>query len=123
MPTAGRFIHFNLAPAKYDVGQRYLLARILQAGRGEVPPVLELANCKVARCIAFEPVVPYFALDPALFQRSMAHITGAEDLRGAILERYRQSRPNLSAEDILDAGVSVATLELEDEPTGSTFGR
>ena len=122
MPTSGRFVHFNMAQARYHVGQRYLLARILTAGRGDVPPVLEVANCRVARCVAFEPVVPYFDLDPELFKRSMAHITGTDELKNAILERYLQSRPELSVEEILDAGVSVAILELEEEPTDPRFG-
>lgn len=122
IPETGTFTHFNLAPATYAVGERYILARILRAGRGKVPPILELANCRVARCVAFDPVVPYAVLDPELFRASMSHITGRLSLENAILERYLQSRPELSAEDVLAAGVSVATLEIEPEPTGPSFG-
>lgn len=122
IPVMGAFTHFNLAPATYAVGERYLLARILRAGRGNVPPVLELANCRVAKCVGFEPVVPYFMLDAGHFRASMTHITGVSELQSTILDRYLQSRPDLDARDILEAGVSVASLEIEPEPTGPAFG-
>jgi len=109
--------HFNLEKTDVVVGKRYALPRIIKHGfveadGGEVLPELSFDDIYTGECVEVRNNVPYDELTPTDFDHSFAHIRNVDDLKRYIVERYHQSKPTLSQEEILSRGVSRMVLKL-----------
>ncbi len=116
--TLPYFTHFNLEYAGNPIGGRAFLPRIITRGYfratgDEVLPTCSFANIYTGTVVRKREYVPYEALHAKIFQYSMKHIKNVDELKQAILRRYRVSMPNLSDEEILKRGVGITTIRLE----------
>lgn len=117
-PHAGYFTHFNLQYGGHLIGREYALPKILVQGyykndEDEFPPLLSFEGIYSGRCVRVKEHISYNELTEVDFEYSMNHIKNSDELKSAILRRYRVSLPILSEAEILRLGVSVTTLRLE----------
>lgn len=106
------FVHFNLECTGHERGKKYALLKILRPGyftdKEERLPLLDIASCIEAECIDVKDHVLYKDLENYLDQYgSPATVEGVKSM---ILERYTQSLPKLSRNEIIDAGVAITVL-------------
>ena len=116
IPTSGPFTHFNLEVSYHRTESVYLIIAIIQPGwyraNEEVLPLLDPELSVRAKCLSVKEFVPYSLLQEADFRYSLPQIQTVDDLKREMIQRYRQSLPELSDEQILERGVSVTTLEI-----------
>jgi len=114
--TATHLTHFNLGYAGHKKGKIYALPLIIKPGhytdKEDVPPILRFTNCVIAKCLGCRNNVPYDQITDDDFVHSFPSIQSIEELKQAILRRYKQSMPNLSEEKLLSLGVAVTELEV-----------
>jgi hypothetical protein len=114
------FTHFNLQYGGMKIGRRYALPNILVQGyyksdEDEFPPLLSFENCLTGTCVRVKEHVLYDDLTTIDFEYSMRTIRNIEQLKQAVLRRYRVSMPLISEEEMLRLGVSVTTLRLDEK--------
>ncbi len=106
------FVHFNLEYTGHEKGKKYALLKILRPGyftdEEEKLPLLDIASCIKAECIDVKDQISYKELQSYLDQYSSP--ATIEGVKGMILERYTQSLPKLSKNEIVDAGVAITVL-------------
>lgn len=117
LPPEPFLTHFNLETSGHVPGRLYALPKIVIPGffissEKERQPVLDFSQCIIARCLSAKERVSYDQLTPEDFQHSFRHIQNVPELQKAMLWRYTQSLPNLSAKEILSCSVSITQLEI-----------
>lgn len=111
------FGHFNLEQTSHKVGKKYALVRILRHGsygtnvKIEKPPLLALDKIYIAKCIQVENFVSYNALNSKYFKHSLKGIKDPKSLKKVIIDRYKESRKDLTQREILNKGVGFTLLE------------
>jgi hypothetical protein len=113
------YAHFNVEFCGHKIGARYVLPKIVARGyylghEDEVPPTLSFKSTLIGMCIGVRERLPYSALRPEDFRYAMKHIQNVEQLKKAIVARYSVSMPGLSEHEILERGVAMTTLRLEE---------
>lgn len=111
------FTHFNLQASGHKIGEVYGLPIIIDPGYyinqyEEVLPILSFKKLTKGKCIEVKNEVPYVRLTEEDFEYSMQHIKNTDQLKKAILKRYKKSLPSLSDKKILSAGVAITKLKL-----------
>ena len=108
--------HFNLQHANHKKGKVYALPLIVKRGyltqQKEVLPILSFKNCLVAECIDVRNNIKYEDLTSGDFEHSFQNIKNVEDLKAAIIRRYKRSMLNLSIEEVLSLGVAITKLKI-----------
>ena len=113
------FTHFNLEFGGHKIGSKVVLPRIVRRGYfrspdDEVIPVLSFKNVYCGTVVRKREHIPYESLQSEIFKYSMKHIQNSEQLAATILERYQTSMPLLSKAEILERGVGMTTIRLEE---------
>lgn len=110
------YTHFNLQFCGHRIGSTYALPRILTQGyfvddADQLPPLLSFEGALMGTCTKVQEHIPYNMITNDIFRYSMRHIQSVDELKSAILRRYKISMPSLSDEKILSLGVSITTLK------------
>ncbi|MEH3146715.1 MAG: hypothetical protein PGN34_15520 [Methylobacterium frigidaeris] len=118
-PGSRRFVHFNLEHTTNAAGERYAVVPIVTPGRRlddgtEVLPVVDLATRRVGTCIEVRQGVPVAEVGPESFAHSLPHIRTPEQLGRALVERYRDMFPDLSASEIVTRGCAITCIDFDD---------
>jgi hypothetical protein len=119
-PLLPFFSHFNIEFAGNPIGKRYALPKILVQGyyrsdEDELPPLLSFDGMLYGMTTNVRDHIPYERLTPEDFRYSMRHIKTPEELKLAILARYRVSMPHVPLPELLTMGVAITTIKLERE--------
>ena len=115
-PRQRQLTHFNIQHAGHSPGKRYLVLKIEKPGFfdkiKERPPILNMKSALIAKCISIQNQVQYGELSEKDFINSLKHIKSVNELKSAILRRYKQSLSHISEEQKLAMGVSITKLEI-----------
>lgn len=109
-------VHFNLQHTGHIKGRLYALVKINKSGfftpEKEVPPILDLNNFFIVKCIEAKNNLSYEDLTSKDFKHSFRHIKNIKQLKKIILRRYSKSLPHLSKEEILSQGIAITKLKI-----------
>lgn len=111
------FAHFNLEQTGHKVGKKYALVRTLRHGsyganvKTEEPPLLSLDKIYIAKCVQVENFISYSSLNLKYFEHSLKEIKDPKSLQKAIIDRYKESRKDLTQREIVNKGVGFTLLE------------
>lgn len=107
---------FNLQHTTHQAGKLYALAHIVKPGyftlTKEVLPLLSFKKSPIARCLSVRNKVAYEQLSIDNFRYSLPAIQNKKQLHEAIVKKYSESVPGLSAEKLIALGVAVTRLEI-----------
>lgn len=121
IPSKGTYVHFNFETCGHIVGKKYALLPIVESGfydektKEEKMPVLNLDHVRIGECVKVEQKQKYDLIDTKIFEYAFARIKNISSLQAFILDRYGQSLPQLSKEEILSRGVSITRVEIKKE--------
>lgn len=107
----------NRQLSRHLVGQRYGVVRIRRHGwfvhpGAEQQPLLELTPLVVATCIACREQIAYADILPREFRLLPPQMRTPASLQATLLSRYQESLPGVPPVVIVQAGVSITTLEV-----------
>ena len=113
-------VHVNL-PITYSRLERIAaLPRIIQSGYFKPPdseklPVLSYQSIWKAKVIDFIPHVSYDTLPPTMFTHFIiGKAANTEELKKLVLSRYKKTLPLSTNKEILNQGLSITYLSLEE---------
>lgn len=121
------FDHFNLGKTHHQVGERYLVLKIVRhgsltaGGTKEVPPLLSLDRAFIVECEKVENNVSYADLTPEHFTYALPTTPDLETLRPTIHNRYKTSRPDLTGEEMEKLGVGYTRFKIIETVDGASL--
>jgi hypothetical protein len=109
--------HFGLPVHDSKVGRLVALSKLVEHGyfyaQGpEKLPLLSLDDVWIARITRVIESTSYEDLPVGCFTSPIGKVHNVQELKALIFERYHQSLPSSSSEEIFSQGVSVRDLEL-----------
>ena len=106
------YIHINLEYTGHKVNKRYALMKILRPGyfseEKEVLPLLELDTAIKTSCTEIENFIKYKDIDNYIEKYNYPKTP--KEIKEIILKRYSKSLPNLTKDEILNAGIAFTRL-------------
>ncbi|MFP4112112.1 MAG: hypothetical protein ACLFUO_03860 [Candidatus Woesearchaeota archaeon] len=115
-PNSKYLTHFNLENTDHVIGYKYALVKIIKPGyfdgSKEIKPILDFSNCPFVLCTEAKDHICYEKVTENDFKYSLENIKSAEELKKAILRRYKYSMHHISDKKKLSMGVSITTLKI-----------
>lgn len=113
-------VHFNLEMTTNEVGRRYALVPILEAGRRladgrEVLPIVDPTRHRLGTCVEVIQRVPLDRVTAEQFSHSLPNIQTSRQLREALLRRYVDMFPSLTDEEIIARGCAMTRIRFDDQ--------
>lgn len=111
-----RLTHFNIQHCGHKPGERHLILKIEVPGyfdgKNEKPPILNIDNFLIAKCLSVRNGVDYGELTENDFKNSLENIKDVDSLKRSIVRRYKNSLAHLGDERKLSLGVAVTELDI-----------
>jgi hypothetical protein len=113
--TCRFLVHFNLEITLNVVGCRYAIVPIVKAGQrlvsgDEVLPVVDPTRFRRGVCQEVIQRLPIDQVTPEQFAHSLPNIKNPDQLRKALLHRYRRMFPDLAKDEILEKGCAITKI-------------
>ena len=112
-------VHFNLEVTLNEAGRRYAVTPITRAGMrlpggDEVLPAVDPSRARRCTCLKVAQRLPIKDVTAEQLASSLPNIRNADQLRAALLRRYKGMFPGLSDDEILSRGCAVTYLAFDD---------
>ena len=108
--------HFNIQDSGHIPGKKYLIVKVFRPGylNGKInkPPILDLKYAFITKCLYVKSNVPYEKLNKEIFRYSLQNIKNINNLKKAILRRYKKSLAHYSDKHKLSLGVGITKLKI-----------
>lgn len=113
---AKKFTHFNIQYTIHKPGRYYLITSIAKRGYSDgvvyKHPILKNKNFILAKCISVKNDLDYSSVKNSDFKYSLRNIKNVDDLKKAIIRRYKKTLVNLSNDKKLALGVAITKLKI-----------
>ena len=113
---AKKFTHFNIQYTTHKPGRYYLITGIAKTGYSDgvvyKHPILKNKNFILAKCISVKNDLDYSSVKNSDFKYSLKNIKNVDDLKKAIIRRYKKTLVNLSNDKKLALGVAITKLKI-----------
>jgi len=114
--SADRFTHFNILDTTNKPGKNCLIMKIIKPGSFDgktyKPPILDINNFILAKCISAKNKISYKNLNKKDFKYSLSNLKNINDLKKAIQRRYKKSLAYLSNAEKLSLGVAITEFKI-----------
>ena len=113
---AKKLTHFNIQYTTHIPGKYYLITGIAKRGYSDgvvyKHPILKNKNFILAKCISVKNDLDYSSVKNSDFKYSLKNIKNVDDLKKAIIRRYKKTLVNLSNDKKLALGVAITKLKI-----------
>lgn len=108
--------HFNLEHSNHKIGNKYALVLIEKPGyfdgEKEIKPILNFEDSIICECVDTKNFVQYENIPENYFDYSLKNIKNVDELKKAILRRYKNSMKHIDDEKKLSLGVGITNLKI-----------
>lgn len=111
-----KYTHFNIKKTVHKKGDKCLIVKIIKPGffNGKISkqPIFSSFETIYAKCLSSKNNLKYNKIKNSNFKYSLKNIKNIEDLKKAMIRRYKKSLFHMNNKEKLSLGVGITDLKI-----------